>query len=47
MVQTSFGLNGGCWPISRPLFQGAHRREGLEVSVVMVVSEADPARLSA
>jgi len=47
MVQTSFGFSGRFWPISRPLFQGARWREGVGVSVVMVVSEADPFHLSA
>src|SRR5215469_8853058 len=47
IVQTSFGFSGRFWPIRRPLFQGARWRVGIEFSVVIVVSDADPFHLSA
>jgi len=47
MVQTSFGFSGCCWPISRPLFQGARRQGEMGFPVVIVVSDAGPVHLSA
>ena len=47
IVQTSFGFSGRFWPIRRPLFQGARRRVGIDFSVVIVISDADPFHLSA
>ena len=47
IVQTSFGFSGRFWPIRRPLFQGARWRVGIEFSVVIVISDADPFHLSA
>jgi hypothetical protein len=47
MGQTSFGFSGRFWPIRRPLFHGVCCREAIVLSVVMLISEADPLRLSA
>jgi hypothetical protein len=47
MVQTSFGLSGRFWSISRPLLQGARRQGEMEFSVVIVVSDAGSSRHSA
>src|SRR5215813_12023329 len=47
IVQTYFGLSGRFWPIKRPLFQGERWRAGIELSVVIVFSDADPIHLCA